>query len=98
MAEPSGRPAETKPNTLPTSPGGEASRSITSRGVREVPSASPAKTATAERSASGSAANPGTSSSAMAATVSRTTVPSRPRRVRSAIQPPTKVPAVAPTM
>ena len=34
----------------------------------------------------------------MAATVSRTTVPSRPRRVRSAIQPPTKVPAVAPTM
>ena len=40
-ADPSGRPALTKPNTLPTCPGGAASFSITSRGVRLAPSARP---------------------------------------------------------
>jgi hypothetical protein len=97
IAPPSGRPEETKPNTLPICPGGMASFSITSRGVRDDPSATPATKATASSSQSGIATVPIASSSAALTAVSPTTKPNS-RLERSAYHPPTSVPPVAPIM
>src|SRR5262249_33383146 len=52
-ALPSGSPEETKPNTLPIWPGGAASLTMTSRGVRLAPSARPERNVSAQMSTTG---------------------------------------------
>ena len=98
IAPPSGRPALTKPNTLPIWPGGAASFSITSRGVRLAPKAVPAmKVSTQTPTPSGG--------SQLTASIVRAEIvvsveanTSTHLRCLSTNQPPTSTPIVPPTM
>ena len=98
IADPSGRPALTNPKTLPIWPGGAASFSITSRGVRDAPSDRP------EMNVIGMIARPGRFTQSMTSIIEAETI-TRPVTNGmtwalnwSANQPPTSTPTVEPIM
>ncbi len=90
-------PELTKPNTLPICPGGAASLTITSRGVRLAPVMIPAAKRTPMVGNSASEMTPISSKSAAAPTV-RITTNGKCRSVRSATHPPTSTPPIMPAM
>src|SRR5690242_5191257 len=97
IAPPSDIPELTKPNTLPIWPGGAASLTITSRGVRLAPVIIPATKRTPIVGNSASEMTPVSNSSA-AAPIVNTTTKGRWRSVRSATQPPTSTPPIMPNI
>src|SRR5271168_4429626 len=97
IAPPSDMPELTKPNTLPIWPGGAASLTITSRGVRLAPVISPPTNSTATVISWAIGTIP-THNRIAAAAVVRITTKGRCRSVRSATQPPSNTPQIPPTI
>src|SRR5262249_10592615 len=97
IAPPSDMPELTKPNTLPIWPGGAASLTITSRGVRLAPVMTPARNSTPIVGNSARDTKPIRKSNAAAPTV-RITTNGRRRAGRSATQPPTSSPPIIPSI
>ena len=97
IAPPSDMPALTKPNTLPICPGGAASLTITSRGVRLAPIKRPPANSTRIVRSWGIETRSTHSIRAAPITVSTTTKP-RCLSVRSATQPPSRTPLIVPIM
>src|SRR5579885_2423020 len=97
IAPPSASPALTKPNSLPIWPGGAASLTITSRGVRLAPISRPVANSSATAAACGRTKRLTATISPAPTTVSPKTK-ANSRSVRSATQPPSKTPLIVPTM
>ena len=95
IAPPNDIPELMKPNTLPIWPGGAASLTITSRGVRLAPINRPLANSNRIVASCGSAAR-STNRNSPALMIVNTTTKLRCRSVRSATQPPTRMPPIAP--
>src|ERR1700759_1515817 len=95
IGPPNDMPELTNPNTLPICPGGAASLTITSRGVRLAPVINPPTNSTPMVIKSAIGTSP-THSKTAAAPVVSTTTKGKWWSVRSATQPPTNTPEVEP--
>ena len=97
IAPPKDSPALINPNTLPIWPGGAASLTMTSRGVRLAPIISPlANNSRIVVSCANAARSINRNSPALM--IVSTSTKTECRSVRSAIQPPTRTPLIVPNM